>query len=53
MTAHPGTNKAIFEVTLARPRNIKTTGMAEFAELSYSIWEALKDEVKRAMEVEH
>ena len=53
MTAHPGTNKATFKVTLTRPRNIKTTGTAEFAELTYSIWEALKDEVKRAMEVEY
>jgi NitT/TauT family transport system ATP-binding protein len=50
MTAHPGTNKATFEVTIPRPRDIKTTGTAEFASLSYNIWEALRDEVIRTME---
>lgn len=52
MTALPGTNKAIFEVTLPRPRDIKTTSTAEFAELSYNIWEALRDEVIRTMEAQ-
>ena len=50
MTAHPGTNKAIFDVDIPRPRDIKTTGTAEFASLSYNIWEALRDEVIRTME---
>lgn len=50
MTAHPGTNKATFEVTIPRPRDIKTTSTAEFAGLSYKIWEALRDEVIRTME---
>jgi NitT/TauT family transport system ATP-binding protein len=50
MTAHPGTNKAIFEVDILRPRDIKTTSTARFAELSYEIWEALRDEVIRTME---
>jgi NitT/TauT family transport system ATP-binding protein len=50
MTAHPGTNKAVFEVDIPRPRDIKTTSTARFAELSYEIWEALRDEVLQAME---
>jgi NitT/TauT family transport system ATP-binding protein len=52
MTAHPGTNKATFEVTIPRPRNLKTTSTTEFAELSYNIWEALRDEVIRTMEAQ-
>ena len=51
MTAHPGRHKATFEVTIPRPRTIKTTGTPEFAALTYSIWEALQDEVRRAMEI--
>ena len=50
MTAHPGTNKAIFDVNLPRPRNLKTTGTPEFASLTYTIWESLRDEVMAAME---
>ncbi len=53
MTAHPGANKAAFDITLPRPRNIKTTATAEFAQLSYKIWEALRDEVIRTMEEQH
>lgn len=52
MTAHPGTNKVTFEVDIPRPRQLKTTGTARFAELSYAIWEALEDEVKQAMEAQ-
>ncbi len=50
MTAHPGTKKAEFPVPLARPRGIHTTATAEFGELSYAVWEALRDEVVAAME---
>jgi NitT/TauT family transport system ATP-binding protein len=50
MTAHPGTQKAIFPVDIPRPRDLKTTGTAEFAQLSYRIWESLRDEVIRTME---
>ena len=50
MTAHPGTNKITFEVDIPRPRDLQTTGTARFAELSYTIWEALRDEVLRTME---
>ncbi len=49
MTAHPGTVKAEFVVSLPRPRSIETTSMPEFAALSGAIWEALKDEVHKAM----
>lgn len=52
MTAHPGTNKAIIPVDIPRPRSIKTTGTSEFASLSYAIWEALQDEVHRAIGVD-
>jgi NitT/TauT family transport system ATP-binding protein len=50
MTAHPGTNKACFDVNFQRPRDIKLTGTGKFAELSYSIWESLQTEVRQAME---
>jgi NitT/TauT family transport system ATP-binding protein len=49
MTAHPGTNKTEFRVEIPRPRSIATTATPEFAALSGSIWEALQDEVRKAM----
>ncbi len=50
MTAHPGTNKASFDVPLARPRSLATTAEPEFGRLSYAIWESLRDEVQRSLE---
>jgi len=50
MTAHPGTNKAFFDVNFQRPRDIKLTRTAQFGELCYSIWESLETEVRQAME---
>jgi NitT/TauT family transport system ATP-binding protein len=50
MTAHPGTNKAIFPVDFPRPRDIQLTRTAEFAELRYTIWKSLEKEVQQAME---
>jgi len=50
MTAHPGTNKAAFDVPLPRPRSLRTTAEPEFGRLTFAIWEALRDEVRRAME---
>jgi len=50
MTAHPGTNKAAFDVPLPRPRSLATTAEPEFGRLAYAIWEALRDEVRRSME---
>jgi len=50
MTAHPGTNKATFDVPLERPRTLRTTAEPEFGRLSYAIWEELRDEVQRSME---
>ncbi len=50
MTAHPGTNKATFDVALPRPRSARTTAEPEFGRLAFAIWEALRDEVRRAME---
>jgi NitT/TauT family transport system ATP-binding protein len=50
MTAHPGTNKAVFEVSLPRPRSLRTTAEPEFGRLAFAIWEALRDEVRRALE---
>jgi NitT/TauT family transport system ATP-binding protein len=49
MTAHPGTNKTEFTVDIPRPRSISTTATPEFAALSGTIWEALHDEVRKAM----
>jgi NitT/TauT family transport system ATP-binding protein len=50
MTAHPGTNKAAFDVPLPRPRSLRTTAEPEFGRLAFAIWEALRDEVRRALE---
>jgi NitT/TauT family transport system ATP-binding protein len=49
MTAHPGTNKTEFRVEIPRPRSIATTATPEFAALSGAIWQALQDEVRKAM----
>ena len=49
MTAHPGTLKTIFEIPLERPRTLKTTTTPAFAKLSGAIWDALQDEVRKAM----
>ncbi len=50
MTARPGTNKASFRVPFSRPRDLRLTGTAEFAQLNYRIWEALQTEVLKTME---
>lgn len=52
MTAHPGTNKQEFEIDLPRPRDLRTTATPRFAEVTGAIWEALKDEVRAAMEAQ-
>lgn len=49
MTAHPGTFKTEFLITLPRPRTFETTSTPEFAQINGAIWRALKDEVHRAM----
>lgn len=49
MTAHPGRNKQTFDINIPRPRSIKTTATAEFAHLTGAIWDALQDEVMRAL----
>ncbi len=50
MTAHPGTNKTEFEVDLPRPRTIATTATPEFAAMTGHVWQALEDEVRKALE---
>ncbi len=50
MTAHPGTNKATFDVPLPRPRTLKTQTTETFRALTAALWDALKDEVMQAME---
>lgn len=50
MTAHPGTNKAAFDIPLPRPRSLRTTAEPAFGRLAFAIWEALRDEVQRALE---
>ncbi|MDZ7704891.1 MAG: ABC transporter ATP-binding protein [Trueperaceae bacterium] len=52
MSAHPGTNKTEFVVDIPRPRSIRTTATPEFARLTGAIWDALEDEVKKAMEAQ-
>lgn len=51
MTAQPGTNKAVFDVGIPRPRDLRITSTPGFAALSYAIWESLRDEVMAAVEV--
>lgn len=51
MTAHPGRVKTEFKVDLPRPRDIGTTSLPEYAALTGAVWEALRDEVRRAMEI--
>ncbi len=52
MTAQPGRLKASFEIDIPRPREIEVTATPEFAKLSGIIWQALKDEVKRAYQAQ-
>lgn len=52
MSAHPGTKKAEFQVELPRPRTIQTMSTPEFASYTGAIWEALEDEVKKAMQAQ-
>lgn len=52
MTAHPGTNKSVFDVDLPRPRDLSTTATARYAELTGAIWDDLRDEVRAAMEAQ-
>ncbi len=49
MTAHPGTVKSEFRVDLPRPRDLSTMATPAFAALTGAVWEALRDEVTRAM----
>jgi NitT/TauT family transport system ATP-binding protein len=51
MTAHPGTNLAVFDITIPRPRTVATMNLPVFAELRAAIWELLGREVTRAMEL--
>jgi NitT/TauT family transport system ATP-binding protein len=50
MTAHPGTNKTEFVVPFKRPRSFALTGVPEFSQLTYRIWQDLQSEVQQAME---
>lgn len=49
MTAHPGTIKEIFEITLPRPRTLATMNRPEFIQQKQAIWASLRVEVSRAM----
>ncbi len=50
MTARPGTNKASFTVPFPRPRDLSLSSTAEFAQLTYGIWNLLQEEVHKTME---
>ncbi len=52
MTAHPGRNKAVFEIDIPRPRTLKTTSTQAFSEIKMAIWEMLEEEVTQAMEMQ-
>ena len=49
MTAHPGTVKTVIEVDLPRPRDLDVMATPAFAALTGAVWDALRDEVRRAM----
>jgi NitT/TauT family transport system ATP-binding protein len=49
MTANPGTIKTVIDVNLPRPRDLRITSTPEFAALTGAVWDALRDEVRRAM----
>lgn len=51
MTARPGRVKLDLPVDLGRPRAVATTGAQAFAELRQTLWEALRDEVARSLEL--
>lgn len=46
MSARPGRIKRVIDVPFERPRRDGLEGTPEFAELRYSIWEDLRDEVR-------
>ena len=50
MTAHPGTVKTVIDVDLPRPRDLGVMATPAFAALTGAVWDALRDEVRRAME---
>jgi NitT/TauT family transport system ATP-binding protein len=49
MKAHPGTVKTVIDVELPRPRDLSVMATPEFAALTGAVWDALRDEVRRAM----
>jgi NitT/TauT family transport system ATP-binding protein len=49
MTANPGTVKTVIPVNLPRPRDLSVMATPAFAALTGAVWEALRDEVRRAM----
>ncbi len=49
MTAHPGRNKATFNIDLPRPRTIETLTLPEFGQHKGRVWASLQDEVTKAM----
>lgn len=48
MTANPGTVKSVIDVDLPRPRDLGILATPAFAALTGRVWEALRDEVRRA-----
>lgn len=49
MTAHPGRIKAVIPVPFPRPRSVfELRAQPEFGQLTYQVWELLRDEVMRA-----
>jgi NitT/TauT family transport system ATP-binding protein len=52
MTARPGRIKAIYPVTLPRPRELAARATPEFYQLVQALWEELVDEVNKTLALE-
>ena len=53
MTSHPGKLKQTFDITIPRPRTLQTMATPEFAALKGRVWEALQDEVTKALKEQY
>jgi len=52
MSAQPGRILATYDINLERPRSIETMNSPRFTEYRAEIWENLRDEVVRSMDMQ-